>query len=104
MEVDMSAYIGFLNYNNAGKRSGDDELKVGRAARSIAEMQGGGGRFLSVWWTQDENDMVLIFEGRDEEQAMSVFKKIEEQEDVTIRVTRSLAEGEKERATQGKPV
>ena len=100
----MSAYIGFLNYNNPEKRSGDDELTVGRAARAIAEMQGGGGRFLSVWWTEGENDMVLIFEGRDEAQAMSVFKKIEEQQSVTIRVTRSLAEGEKERATQGKPV
>ena len=100
----MSAYIGFLNYNKVGERSGDDELKVGRAARSIAEMQGGGGRFLSVWWTQDENDMVLIFEGRDDEQAMRVFTKIEEQEDVTIRVTRSLAGGDKDRAIQGKVV
>lgn len=100
----MSAHIGFLNYNSPGKRSGDDELTVGRAARAIAEMQGGGGRFLSVWWTDGEHNMVLIFEGRDEAQAMSVFKKIEEQQDVTIRVTRSLSEGEKERAMHGKPV
>ena len=43
----MSAYIGFLNYNNPEKGSGDDELTVGRAARAIAEMQGGGGRAAS---------------------------------------------------------
>ena len=100
----MSAYIGFLNFKDAGKRIGEEELAVGRTARAIAEAEGQGGRFLSIWWTQGEADMVLIYEGRDEAQAMSVFKKVEEQQNATIRVTRALAEGEKERAIQGKPV
>ncbi len=98
----MSTYTGLLKFND--DRNGEQQLEAGRAARAIAEAVGGGGRFLHIYWTEGDADLHLTYEGRTEEQAMSVFTQIEQQQNATICVVRALAEGEKERAIQGEAV
>jgi uncharacterized protein with GYD domain len=95
----MAAYIGLVNYSGSAP-SGDRELELARIARSLTELHGG--RFLSIFWTQGDVDMVLTFEGRDEAQAMTVFNALKEEDGVSLRVMQALSEGEKERAVQGK--
>jgi len=68
-------------------------------ARALAERNGG--RFLSIFWTEGDADMILTFEGRDEAQATRTFQALEEEQGVTIRVMPALSEGEKEYATRG---
>ena len=97
----MSSYIGLLRYKNAQAPAGEGELAIGPAARAAAERNGG--RFLSIFWTAGDTDMVLTFEGRNEEQATRTFRALEEDQGVTIRVMPALSEGEKERAVQSAP-
>jgi uncharacterized protein with GYD domain len=91
---DVASYIGLLTYKDAQAQSGEGELAVGKAARAAAELHGG--RFLSIFWTTGDADMVLTYEGRDEAQARRAFSAIEEGQSVTIRVLPALSEGEKE--------
>lgn len=97
----MASYIGLLRYKDARVPAGEGELTIARAARAAAERHGG--RFLSIFWTAGDADMVLTFEGRDEGQATRTFRALEAELDVTIRVMPALSEGEKERAVRGTP-
>jgi uncharacterized protein with GYD domain len=94
----MVAYIGLLTHNDGQAESGERALAIGKAARAAAELNGG--RFLSIFWTTGDADLVLTFEGRDEAQATKTFRAIEEGQNVTIRVISALSEGEKERAVR----
>ena len=100
----MTAWVGLLKFNESGKRTGEEELAAGRAARAIAEIHGKGGRFLSVLWGQRDYDMVLTLEARDEATATKVFKTLEEQENVTVQMSQALVMWEKELLVQGKPI
>ena len=90
----MPTYIGLVNYRGEGK-DGDAELQVGKAARQLVETHGG--RILSIYWTEGDSQMIIAFEGRDEEQAMQVYDDLASQQDVDIRMVCALTEGEKER-------
>ncbi len=92
----MPTYIGLVKYED---RDGEAELMVGRAARQLVEVHGG--RILSTYWTEGENQLIIAFEGRGEEQAMKVYDDLASQQGVKISVVRGLTEGEKERANQG---
>ncbi len=92
----MPTFIGLVKY---GERDGEAELRVGRAARQLVEVHGG--RILSTYWTEGDNQMIIAFEGRGEEQAMKVYDDLASEEGVQISVVRGLTEGEKERANQG---
>ena len=92
----MPTFIGLVKYED---RDGEAELMVGRAARQLVEVHGG--RILSTYWTEGENQMIIAFEGRGEEQAMKVYDDLASEQSVEIRVVRGLTEGEKERANQG---
>ena len=92
----MPTYIGLVKYED---RDGEAELMVGRAARQLVEVHGG--RILSTYWTEGENQLIIAFEGRGEEQAMKVYDDLASEQGVQIRVVRGLTEGEKERANQG---
>ena len=92
----MPTYIGLVKYEG---KDGEAELMVGRAARQLAEVHGG--RILSTYWTEGENQLIIAFEGRDEEQAMKVYDDLASGEGVEISVVRGLTEGEKERANRG---
>ena len=92
----MPTFIGLVKY---GERDGEEELRVGRAARQLVEVHGG--RILSTYWTEGDNQMIIAFEGRHEEQAMKVFDDLASEQNVEIRVVRGLTEGEKERANEG---
>ena len=94
----MPTYIGLVNFKEPGKM-GNAELDVGKAARVLTETHGG--RILSIYWTEDDPDMMVAFEGRDKEQATKVFRDLASQQDVNVRMVRALTEGEKERAVQG---
>lgn len=94
----MAAYIGLLKHHDARVVAGEGELTIGKAARAAAERNGG--RFLSIFWTTGDADIVLTFEGRDEAQATKTFRAIEAEQGVTIRVMPALSEGEKERAVR----
>ena len=98
----MPTHIGFVRFKDAQVRGKERELEVGRAARSLTASLGG--RILSIYWTPGDPDLVIAFEGRDEAQAIRVFKALESQQNVTVRMIRGLTEGEKERAIQGKAV
>ena len=76
-------------------RTGKLSCKVGRAARQLVEVHGG--RILSTYWTEGDSQMIIAFEGRDEEQAMKVYDDLASQQDVDIRMVCALTEGEKER-------
>ncbi len=95
----MSSYIGLLTYKDGQRPSGDGELAIGKAARAAAENHGG--RFLSIFWTTGEADMVLTFEGRTQEQARQTFGALEAEQNISIRVMPALSEGEKEYALRG---
>ena len=88
----MPTYIGLVNYQD---KDGEAELRVGRAARQLVEVHGG--RILSTYWTEGDSQMIIAFEGRDEEQAMKVYDDLASQQDVDIRMVCALTEGEKER-------
>ena len=88
----MPTYIGLVNYQD---KDGEAELQVGRAARQLVEVHGG--RILSTYWTEGDSQMIIAFEGRDEEQAMKVYDDLASQQDVDIRMVCALTEGEKER-------
>ncbi len=90
----MPTYIGLVNYRGEGK-DGDAELQVGKAARQLVETHGG--RILSIYWTEGDSQMIIAFEGRDEEQAMQVYDDLASQQEVDIRMVCALTEGEKER-------
>ena len=89
----MPTYIGLVKY---GERDGEAELMVGRTARQLVEVHGG--RILSTYWTEGDNQLIVAFEGRDEEQAMKVYDDLASEQNVQISVIRGLTEGEKERA------
>ncbi len=92
----MPTFIGLVKY---GERDGEAELRVGRAARQLVEVHGG--RILSTYWTEGDNQMIIAFEGRHEEQAMKVYDDLVSEQNVEIRVVRGLTEGEKERSNLG---
>lgn len=96
----MAAYVGLVNYSDQQSMSGDRELELARIARSLTERHGG--RFLSIYWTTGDVEMVLSYEGADEAQAMKVFDAFKEEAGISLRVMPALSEGEKERAVQGK--
>ena len=89
----MPTFIGLVKY---GERDGEAELRVGRAARQLVEVHGG--RILSTYWTEGDNQMIIAFEGRGEEQAMKVYDDLASEEGIQISVVRGLTEGEKERS------
>ena len=89
----MPTYIGLVNY---GDKDGDAELRVGKAARQLAEVHGG--RILSTYWTEGDCQMIIAFEGRGEDQATKVYDDLASQQDVDVRMLRALTEGEKERS------
>ena len=95
----MPTYIGQVKFKGSSKPSGQAELEVARAARALVDIHGG--RILSVYWTEGDPDMLVTFEGRDQDQATKVFQELEAQQKVDIRMVRALTEGEKERAIQG---
>ena len=88
----MPTYIGLVKYEDKG---GEAELMVGRAARQLVEVHGG--RILSTYWTEGDNQLIIAFEGRGEEQAMKVYNDLASQQGVSIQVVQALTEGEKER-------
>ena len=88
----MPTYIGLVNYQD---KDGEAELRVGKAARQLAETHGG--RILSTYWTEGDCQMIIAFEGRGEEQATKVYDDLASQQDVDVRMVRALTEGEKER-------
>ena len=92
----MPTFIGLVKY---GERDGEAELRVGRAARQLVEVHGG--RILSTYWTEGDNQLIIAFEGRGEEQAMKVYDDLASGEGIQISVVRGLTEGEKERSNQG---
>ena len=94
----MSSYIGLLQYKNAQAPAGEGELEIGKAARAAAERNGG--RFLSIFWTAGDANMVLTFEGRNEEQATRTFR-LEEDQGVTIRVMPAPSEERKSAPFRG---
>jgi uncharacterized protein with GYD domain len=96
----VAAYVGLVNYTDRNSTSGDRELELARIARSLTDLHGG--RFLSIYWTKGDVDIVLAYEGRDEAQAMKVFNALKEQDGIDLRVMQALTEGEKERDVQGK--
>ena len=98
----MPTFIGMVSYGNSGGKSGPAELGVAKGARAWTDANGG--RILSIYWTGGDPDMVVAFEGRDEDQASRAFKDLEAQHGVSIHMVRGLTEGEKERALQGKSV
>lgn len=95
----MSTTIGLANYGEAQER-GESELTLAKIARAATELHGG--RFLYIYWTEGDVDMVFSFEGRSQEQARKVFQHIEEQTGLRVRVLTAYSEGEKEREIQGK--
>ena len=88
----MPTYIGLVNYQD---KDGEAELRVGKAARQLAETHGG--RILSTYWTEGDCQMIIAFEGHGEEQATKVYDDLASQQDVDVRMVRALTEGEKER-------
>jgi uncharacterized protein with GYD domain len=99
----VASFIGLLTFEAArpaNSPSAHPELAVGRAARALAELHGG--RFLSIFWTRGEVDMVLTFEGRDESHAARVFEELGRQQGAQIRVLPALTEGEKEWALRAR--
>ena len=92
----MPTFIGLVKY---GERDGEAELMVGRAVRQLVEVHGG--RILSIYWTEGDNQMIIAFEGRGEEQAMKVYDDLASEQGIQISVMRGLTEGEKERSNQG---
>ena len=95
----MPTFIGFATYK--GKKSGEQELMVGKAARAWVDTNGG--RILSIYHMETGEPNVLIaFEGRGLEQAVKCFKDLEAQQGLSVKMIRGFTEGEKERANQGK--
>jgi uncharacterized protein with GYD domain len=97
----MPTYVGQVKYKESRKRSGSKELEVGRAARALTDTHGG--RILSIYWMEGAPNMLVTFEGRNEAQAIKVFRDLETQQKVSIQIVRALTEGEKERAIQRRP-
>jgi hypothetical protein len=95
----VPTFIGFATYKN--KKSGEEELMVGKAARAWVYVNGG--RILSIYYMETGEPNVLIaFEGRGLDQATKCFKDLETQQGLTVKMIRGFTEGEKERANIGK--
>ena len=98
----MPTFIGQLKFKGPSKPSGKTQLGVARSARALTDVHGG--RILSIYWTEGEVDILVTVEGRNEDQATTIFRELEDQEKVDIRIVRALTEGEKERLILDKSV
>ena len=87
----MPTFIGLVKY---GERDGEAELRVGRAARQLVEVHGG--RILSTYWTEGDNQLIIAFEGRDEEQAMKVYDDLASEQGVSRFQRGAGADGRRE--------
>ena len=95
----MPTYIGKVQFNGNSGMSSDDQLAMGRLVRSLVDIHGG--RILSIYWIEDSDaDMLITFEGRNKNQAVTVFEDLEARGNVRISVILALTEGEKQRAMQ----
>tara|TARA_B100000749_G_scaffold246428_1_gene209329 strand:- start:87 stop:383 length:297 start_codon:yes stop_codon:yes gene_type:complete len=98
----VPTFIGQLRFKGPSKPSGKAELGVARSARALTDVHGG--RILSIYWTEGEVDILVTVEGKNEDQATTIFRELEDQEKVDIRIIRALTEGEKERLIPDKSV
>ena len=90
----MPTFIGLLNFKDL-KKTKAEELRCGKLIR--AETVKHGGRILSIYWTDDDPDMITSFEGTDIHQANNIFQSNTLQQFANVRILRGLTEGEKER-------
>jgi hypothetical protein len=95
-----------MKYNEPCKRSGEDELATGRAARAVAEELGEGrAHYLTMVWNHGESrdlDMLFVLEAPDEDTAQNIFRTLGERQDATVSVMPAMIRWEKELDIQGK--
>ena len=102
----MASFIGLMKYNESCKRSGEDELAAGRAARAVAEELGEGrAHYLTMVWNHGESrdlDMLFVLEAPDEDTAQNIFRTLGDRQDATVSVMPAMIRWEKELDIQGK--
>jgi len=97
----MSAYISLVNFTEQGVRNVKDTVNRARAARQAAEAAGG--RFIGVWWTVGQYDVVIISEAPDDETATRLVLAAGMQGNIRTMTMRAFSEEEMERIVQGLP-
>ena len=97
----MASFVGLVNLSGDNV-SGEDQLRIAKSARAWTDLNGG--RVLSAYWTEGDPDIVLVFESLDADEAARLGKYLEHEHNASIRMTRALTQGEKERANDGRPV
>ena len=102
----MASFIGLMKYNEADKRSGEDELATGWAARAVAEEIGKGrAHYLTMVWNHGESrdlDMLFVLEAPDEDTANNIFRTLGDRQNATVSVMPAMIRWEKELDIQGK--
>ena len=102
----MASFMGLMKYNESCKRSGEDEMATGRAARAVAEELGGGrAHYLTMVWNHGENrdlDMLFVLEAPDADTAHNIFRTLADRQNATVNVMPAMIRWEKELDIQGK--
>ena len=102
----MASFIGLMKYNESCKRSGEEELATGRAARAAAEEIGKGrAHYLTMVWNHGEGrdlDMLFVLEAPDADTAENIFRSLGDKQNATISVMPAMIRWEKELDIQGK--
>ena len=97
----MASFVGLVDLSGADV-SGEEQLRIAKSARAWTDLHGGRG--LSAYWTEGNPDLILVFESLDADEASQLAKDLENEHNLSIKMTRALTQGEKERANDGRPV
>lgn len=95
----MARYISLLNWTDQGIRSVKDTVSRANAVRQA--FQAGGGKFIDLYWTLGQHDVVLIFEAPDDETATRLTLSLGMKGNVRTSTTRAFNEQEMARIVQG---
>jgi uncharacterized protein with GYD domain len=97
----MARYVSLLKWTDQGIRSVKDTVSRAQTARQAFEAAGG--RFVDVYWTLGEYDVVLVFEAPDDETAIQLALSLGMKGNVRSTTMRAFGEQEMARITQSLP-
>ncbi|HXF66314.1 MAG TPA: GYD domain-containing protein [Burkholderiales bacterium] len=88
----MARYVSLLKWTDQGIRGVKETVSRAQAARRAFEAAGG--RFVDVYWTLGEHDVVLIFEAPEDETAMRLVLSLGTKGNVRSTTMRAFGEAE----------
>jgi uncharacterized protein with GYD domain len=97
----MPAYIVLGKFTEQGIHNVKDTVKRAQEIRQAVE--GAGGRFIGIWWTQGQYDTVTIVEAPDEEAGMRLLLASGQQGNVRTETLHAFSEEEMARIVAGMP-